>query len=94
MWLPFSWLNQKNTVLLEAAREIVEIGLVPLHRIMRRRRARDDTGDVRGGDAVLGKQRLDDVDRRLVHPDAAVGAPRQEPHLRPQHQRLQFESRP
>ena len=68
------------------ARFIVEIGLFPLHRIMLRRRARDDAGDVRAG--MPCSENSVSTMSIAVFPDAAIGAARQKPHLRPQHQRI------
>ncbi|MNV77397.1 hypothetical protein D3C71_1708110 [compost metagenome] len=37
---------------------------------------------------MFGKQRLDDLHRRLVHPDTAIRPARQKPHLRAYGQRI------
>ncbi len=78
----------EEAILFEPAQQIIEIRLVPLHRIMLRRGRRDDAGHIGRGDAVLGEQGLDNVDGGLVHPDAAIGPARQEPHLRPHDERI------
>ncbi|MNE22646.1 hypothetical protein D3C80_1158630 [compost metagenome] len=78
----------EQPVLLETARQIIKVRLVPLHAVVLRRRRRDDARRVGRRNAMFGKQRLDDLHRRLVHPDAAIRPPRQKPHLRPDRQRV------
>ena len=73
----------EHPVLFQAAVEVGEVRLVPLHRVVapgRRHRAHQ-ARRIGRGQAVLGQHELADVHAALVQEDAAVGAARQQPQL-------------
>ncbi len=72
----------EQAVLFKAAQKIVEVRLVKLDAVVLCGWRRNDARRIGRGNAVFGKQRLDDLDRRPVHPDTAIRAARQKPHLR------------
>ncbi len=76
----------ENPVLLQTARQVREVRLVELHRIMLRGRRRDDALHHRRGQPVFAHQNLRHLNAGLVEPDAAVRALRQKPMFGPQHQ--------
>ena len=79
-----------DAVFLHQPADEIEIRLAILHAIFeRRRRAGGRVAEV--GEAAVGEDLLDDVDRRLLREDLAVRGPRQQPEPGPQHELVEIE---